>query len=156
MKLEGTLSQWDSRSGTGVITPVHGHQTYSVTRADFPKGMNPRLGEELLFEAATGPEGGHCARAVVRPEHATPKVQDVFSGQLPPPLARSGRPGLPVVVLIMVAGGLGYYLFSPDRTNAPPVMPGAEQQQSFSAGQLQEKARLLLRKLLAPLFKPDH
>lgn len=155
MKMEGTLSQWDNRSGTGVIIPVHGHQAYSVTRADFPKGMNPRLGEELLFEAATGPNGQPCATAVVRPAHATPPVQDVFSGQLPPPLARSRRSGLPVIVLIMAVAGIGYYVFSPAATGTPPALPSAEQQ-SPPVGQLQEKARLLLRKLLAPILKPDH
>ncbi|RZU44959.1 hypothetical protein EV700_1763 [Fluviicoccus keumensis] len=156
MKMEGTLSQWDSRSGTGIITPVHGHHTFTVTRADFPKGMNPRLGEELLFETATGPDGLPCAKSVTRPEHATPPVLDVFAGQLPPPLAKQKRTGIPAIIVISIVAAFGFYLFAHKDPEPAPAVSDLRGTEISTVDQWKEKIRLLLKKLLASDAKTDH
>ncbi|HEX5362052.1 MAG TPA: hypothetical protein VFW49_13370 [Fluviicoccus sp.] len=146
MKMEGTLSQWDSRSGTGVITPVHGHETYAVTRADFPKGMNPRLGEELLFEKVTGPDGRPCARAVVRPEHASPPSLDRMPDYLPPPVARRRGSGLTPLIIIAVLGGIGFAAWTErsDTANQPTSATTTETRSLLN--QWLEKVRAIARK----------
>ena len=148
-QLEGTLSQWDNASGTGIITPVHGDQRYPVTLADFTLGKSakPQLGEELLFEAGVDANGRPCARSVTRPVHALPPPPDEMPDYIPPRMSQPGSTGTLPLVLMLAAAGFGYYAFT-----TPPELAPAELQQPLRTAQeagkkLSEKLRAFIRQL---------
>ena len=126
-QLEGTLSQWDNASGTGIITPVHGDQRYLVTLADFALGKTakPQLGEELLFEAGTDSDSQPCARSVTRPVHALPPPPDEMPDYIPPRISRpaSSSSGFLPLIIMLGLGAYGYHVFfetNPDSSFRKP------------------------------------
>ncbi|MDO8329224.1 MAG: excalibur calcium-binding domain-containing protein [Fluviicoccus sp.] len=125
-QLEGTLSQWDNASGTGIITPVHGDQRYAVALADFSLGKSkPQLGEELLFEAGVDANGQPCARSVTRPVHALPPPPDEMRDYIPARISRpaSSSSGFLPLIIMLGLGAYGYHVFfenTPDSSLRKP------------------------------------
>jgi len=72
MRLNGTLTRWNSERGFGFIAPDRGDQDVFVHISALPKdGQQPRIGERLSFEIESGKDGRKRATAIARPGRAS-------------------------------------------------------------------------------------
>jgi cold shock CspA family protein len=73
MKIHGTLIKWNDDRGFGFVALPQSREEIFVHISAFPKdGVRPRIGEKILFEVRSGPDGRKRAEGVVRPGARSP------------------------------------------------------------------------------------
>lgn len=125
MHIKGTLSKWNDDRGFGFISPIQGGQDVFVHISAFPKdGIQPTLGETLIFEIETDTRGKKRARNLLCPKR--PAVNYQPSSRRTASYHRKEKPGFPgriIPLLIFVGLGIyGYNKFSHRTTLLSPAI----------------------------------
>lgn len=114
-RFKGKLRKWNAERGFGFVVADHGEQELFVHVSAFPRdGRPPSIGEPLSFEMELDKEGRKRAirvRRVGSPLSKEGPLQDQVGGRSGQARerARSGSLAPAVVVLLLLASGVGWF-----------------------------------------------